>query len=147
MTRIESRTLVWKVNFFKYRLCSWFKNDFTRLEMRTEEGREKTGSVPLIPLSSRWIVPLWLQPSRLVSVTLQVWEPLVPTEKYTFYVTIRIKRICLFEFLDEVQHFVSAKMFIADIKCAKIIIYFSENEKTKLQDSNQIVTQKVIGRL
>jgi len=60
-----------------------FKNDFTRLAMRTEGGRAETGSVPLFPLSSRWIVPLWLQPSWLVSVTLQVREPLEPTEKYT----------------------------------------------------------------
>ncbi len=101
MTRPESRTLVWIVNFFKYLLCSWFKNNFTRLAMRTEGGRAGTESVPLFPLLSRWIVPLRLQqshsrPSWLVSVTLQVREPWVPTEKDTFYVTIGIKRKCLF---------------------------------------------------
>jgi hypothetical protein len=30
---------------------------------------------------------------------------------------------------------------------AKIVIYFGENENTKLEDSNQIVTQKAIVRL
>jgi hypothetical protein len=77
--------LVWTVRLFKIFFALGLRIIFTRLAMRTEEGRAGTGSVPLFPLSARWIVPLWLQPSWLVSVTLQVWEPSVPTKKYTRY--------------------------------------------------------------